>query len=664
MLLYQLGLLLILLPVCSFAPGFFFVRKLRWSPLEKLCGSIGLSLILLYLASWGIYCVGARGNRMPVHAAPFVVISLVCAAMGAACWRDIVRLGRVTSVRRALAGYGFLLLWTALLMAIIRNYSGAAWFGDWLEHFLRTLFFLQHFPAGTPIFPGYAVPARPPMMNVLAAFFLAQTTDRFELFQAVFTFFNLLLFLPCCLMMPALGRRKKRRTWLLVLLFATSPLVMQNTTYSWTKAAAAFYVVLALWFYLAGWRKRDRVRTTAAFVALAAGLLVHYSAGPYVAILTLHYLIRVFPRRPNKWRELAGITAICGLLLGTWLFWSLAVYGPGLTFTSNSTVTLSQQYAGGTGEKIAANLFDSVVPVVVREPSLLDRYDGQRTAGKLRDWFFVFYQVNLIFGMGLVGGPLVVWLAYRALRRKRKREPERKAGRPPARGKRPAVKVPPAVTGVSPERQFWLILIGAGVLLGIAVVGERDPQGAAHLTMLSLQALGLSMLAAVVPWRRRSLAILILAGCAVDFSCGVLLQARVESLENTAQSIVFPGMEFAGGSIETAAPGPDSLSHSAWNNWFVKHQIAAYYWWLRYLDQRYGGDPAFQAILPRYEKTVEKAQSDDAIIWQGWFERHGGEVEFLGDHAAGSSGMGTNLATALLLALFLGLAGGVFRRTS
>ena len=68
MLLYQLGLLLLLLPVCSFAPGFFFLRKLRWNPLEKLCGSIGLSLILLYLASWGIYCVGARGGAMPVHA--------------------------------------------------------------------------------------------------------------------------------------------------------------------------------------------------------------------------------------------------------------------------------------------------------------------------------------------------------------------------------------------------------------------------------------------------------------------------------------------------------------------------------------------------------------------------------------------------------------------
>ena len=79
-----MGLLALLLAVCSFAPGFFFVRKLPWNPLEKLCGSIALSLILVYLACWAIYCVGARGNGMPVHPQPYVVISLICAAMGAA----------------------------------------------------------------------------------------------------------------------------------------------------------------------------------------------------------------------------------------------------------------------------------------------------------------------------------------------------------------------------------------------------------------------------------------------------------------------------------------------------------------------------------------------------------------------------------------------------
>ena len=55
MLVFQLGLLLCLLLVCSFAPGFYCVRRLPWSPMEKLCGGIGLSLVLVYLAAWGIY---------------------------------------------------------------------------------------------------------------------------------------------------------------------------------------------------------------------------------------------------------------------------------------------------------------------------------------------------------------------------------------------------------------------------------------------------------------------------------------------------------------------------------------------------------------------------------------------------------------------------------
>ena len=58
MLIARVILLLILLPLCSFAPGFFFVRKFPWSPLEKLCGPVGWSLILLYPASFVFYWAG------------------------------------------------------------------------------------------------------------------------------------------------------------------------------------------------------------------------------------------------------------------------------------------------------------------------------------------------------------------------------------------------------------------------------------------------------------------------------------------------------------------------------------------------------------------------------------------------------------------------------
>ena len=196
-------------------------------------------------------------------------------------------------------------------------------------------------------------------------------------------------------------------------------------------------------------------------------------------------------------------------------------------------------------------------------------------------------------------------------------------------------------------------------MLGVAVVGERDFLGVGHLTLLSLQVVGLSLLVAVVPWRRGTLAILILAGCAVDFSCGVLLQAHVESLDNGAQASVFPAMEFAGGAIQTAQPGPDALSRSAWNNWFVKHKLAVYGRWLRDLERQYGSLPAFQQMMPGYRNTVRKAAADDARSWQGWFAHHGGEAEFLGDHVGNLSAT----LQVLLVALFLGLAGWVYWRT-
>jgi hypothetical protein len=604
------------------------------------------------------------------------VVSLICVALAAVCWKDIGRLVRAPSVRCALWGFGFLSIWTGLLVAMIRCYSGAGWAGDWLEHLQRTLFFLHHFPADTAFVPlNYALPARPPMWNVLASFFLAQTAERFELFQVVFAFLNLLLFLPCCLLMPALSKRAKGRTWLLVLLFATSPVVMENATYAWTKAGAAFYVLLALGLYLAGWRKQDRIRTTAAFVALAAGLLAHYSAGPYVVVLTLHYLVRVFPKRQRKWRELAGIAALCGLLLGTWLFWSLAVYGEQITFASNTTVTFSQEYEGSTAGKMAANLLDTIVPIVMRDPALLEKYDQPNAAGQLRDNAFIFYQVNAIFGMGLAGGPLVIWLLYRALRRRRvepaAQAPAPRAVRPAARGKRQIAKVPARITGAlgSPGapavREFWLILIVCSALLGIMVVGERDPQGVGHLTLLSLQAMGLTLLAAAIPWQHRPLAIplpaiLLLAGCAVDCSLGVLLQARMENLENTAQTTVFPEMEFADGAIQTAAPGPSALSRSAWRNWYGKHMFAINSKWLEQLGKRYGNDPSIQGILSQMADRVASVRSDDATMWQGWFGRHGGEAVFLGDHLPG---WGANAATAMLAMMVLGLAVRVTLRT-
>ena len=86
------------------------------------------------------------------------------------------------------------------------------------------------------------------------------------------------------------------------------------------------------------------------------------------------------------------------------------MYGPKATFQSNTSVSTTRQYQGNNLLKIGGNLVDSIVPYVLR--SGIANPDQPNAAGVLRDNAFGFYQVNLIFGMGLVGSPLVVWLLW------------------------------------------------------------------------------------------------------------------------------------------------------------------------------------------------------------------------------------------------------------
>jgi hypothetical protein len=630
MLAAQALLVLTLLAVCCFSPGFLFIRRFQWNPLEKLCGSIGLSLILLYLVTWFVYTAGGPGSYVHLSPIPFAVFSGMCVLITFGWRKDISALLRGPRIRHALLGYAFLLVWTFLLLAMIRVYSGADWTGDWLEHFQRALFFLWRLPTETSFLGIYTLPARPPLMNVVAAYFLAQTQDRYELFQVIFVALNLLVFLPCCLIMPAITGRRRVRILPLVVLFALSPMVMENITYTWTKALAAFFVVLGLTFYLSAWRKQDQARMVAAFVSLSAGVLVHYSAGPYVLFLTLHYMFWLFWRRPGKVQELVAIFSLCAILLSTWFVWSVQTYGRA-TFLSNTSVTSAQSYKGSNVLKAARNMFDSVVPVQLRDPSLTTRFQQGNSTATFRDDAFLLYQKNVLFGMGLVGGSIIFWLLIRRFRR----------------------------SGFTPESVFWIAFIGFCAFVGLAIVGERDELGVAHLTLFALEVLGLTLLASALT-RRRALMFLIIAGCILDFSFGVLLNAHIQSIEENSARPVFGGLEFSD-TLERASPATDALSNFAWMNWFGKHRVALCDEWLAQMPEHNKSNPKFESNWPGLQTKILKMRQEDDIGWGGWYSRHNGEIEYIGDHVVGR--VGEALPAAVLLILAVGLIATLIRQT-
>jgi hypothetical protein len=391
-------------------------------------------------------------------------------------------------------------------------------------------------------------------------------------------------------------------------------------------------VVLALALYLAGWRKRDSARTVAAFVALAAGLLVHYSAGPYVALLVLHYLFRFFRDRPWRWRELAVVTVACGLLLSTWFAWSAKVYGAKTTLGSNTSVTSSQQYQGSNLEKIALNLYDTVVPGAFRGQPQSWRQGNPD--GTTRDVAFVWYQLNLVFAMGTVGGPVVLWLLFSRL----------------VRGK------------ALPEKTFWRWMVPFCVVVGIAVVGERDLNGVPHLTLLGLEVLGLTLLAANFRRFPQFVQFLLIAACCIDFSFGVFLQARMESLENTPQHVIYPEPRYAAGRFFFAGDGPLALGDDAWRAWTLKHRTTLYPKWLKEIPAAHQGDPVFASVWPAAERFLQDNVSDDARNWNGWGSRNG-DVVYLGDWVAGPSGRGVDTAAWVFAILFMGAAGLLARQS-
>ncbi len=249
-------------------------------------------------------------------------------------------------------------------------------------------------------------------------------------------------------------------------------------------------------------------------------------------------------------------------------------------------------------------------------------FDQPNKWGELRDNAFVLYQTNLIFGMGLVGGPFVLWLLYRTFR---------------------------GLRGHLGERGFWLAFVPIVIFLGIAVVGEPDLMGLAHLTLIPLEALGITLLAAWFPWSRAAVAFL-LVGCAIDFSFGIFLNLRVQNMENTPQRTIFSGLTVDNNRVFTGAQGPDALGNAAWLNWFWKSRDDLHRQWIRQLD----GLPQTPSVR-RMADQMRVFIGHNAHDFGGWYGRHGGRITFVGDHFSGPSFAGLDVSSVIFLLLFAGM---------
>ena len=486
------AVLAVLAAVWSIGPGLWVVRRFDWDPLEKLCAATALSYLMLFLWFWG----GALTGFLPAAASVWTLAAL---GMTMAVRKDAAALWRDPRLRTGVSGWAALLLWSLLLQLVVRHYGGADWSGDWYEHYQRSVFFtLWPFDTGFLFLDRYLLPARPPLMNVVAAGTMSLVGTAFAGFQVVMTFLNSLIYLPLLALTRVFGGGDRRTPWILAMLLALSPMFCQNVTYTWTRLFAGFFVVLALVLYIEAWRGGDSAGMVAAFTFLAAGFLVHFSAGPYLVVLAGHYLAFLWRRRRGRGRELAAIVVTGVVILGSWFGWSLGAFGVRGTFGTNTTVTDSSNRSPGENVvKVLFNIERTIVPFVVHGGLPLDGREVS-SAVTVRSTAFLLYQNNLVFAFGSLAWIVVGILLIRGWREGRT-------------GERP------------PPRAFWAWGIVLVVVLGIAVVGGPVDQGLAHICLQPLVLMLLAFAAARLTGLRPALRTVILVGAVIDFVFGIVL---------------------------------------------------------------------------------------------------------------------------------------------
>ena len=576
LLLHALGLLA-LVSVSAIGPGLVIVRPLRWTPLETLVGAIAASLLVVFLCGFGCF-VGHAGSGV------YWAISGGFAALTLLQARRIGRLLSQRAVRSAVAGYTALAGWCFLLLCCVRHYGGH-WVYDWGEHYQRTQLFLGQLPLSFRFINMYALPARPPMMNVLAAFYCQQvgiapqgnvgpSGVSFEIFSLTFLLLNTFAFLPCCLFARrfapgSLSRRRANRggSTLLLLLMALNPSVVENATFTWTKFLSFAYAVLAIYLYLRGWRaatggranQRAAGYTVAAFVCLAVAMLVHFSAAPYVVAIGVHYLWRLLRGAPGATiRVTVAIIAASGSALAPWFGWSASVFGIRtslLAYFQTAATDVDVQRIS-TARRILGNLYRTFVPYSYHAPLPTIVFGPDKPIVYFSDYWFTLAQSNPIFVMGSVGGVVVVGMGINLLLL---RLWSRGASAPHGR----------LASGLVSrgEAGFWLWLIFVLLTLGEAASGFVEVFGSGRLCFPPLLLIGIALLAARLPTLPGLVRVAILLGVAADLSCGILLHFWL-------QDTIF-SLRLDHGTLLIDSPGYGPIAAA---NWWTKRALHVIYW--------------------------------------------------------------------------------------
>lgn len=455
----------ILLVLLTFFPGRMIADLLPLDDDEKFVSGFGISIFISYLAGFTTYVYKTPLINYAVLAGiAFSIILYFVTKKSLSIFRDMKFLGIV------FLAFFFIVC----IQTLLPFYSGGLWYFDWWEHYGRTLFFLDRQPPITYIGP-YLLTARPPLFNAAAAFYQFFFGRDFYVYQIVASLFNLLPVLPAFLLVRHFlhSERKSSHLFLLVVsMLVLIPSVIAESTYTWTKALTAYYVLQAVYFYLIALKSRKPLPFILTGIFLSAGYLTHYSAAPYALIIFTDFFLRMLFSKAKLLPAFIISVFVFVCLASTWLIWAYKTYGYYQTFFGNTTYEWQQ---GRTKEwlrdKNITNLYYTLIPALPTYHTQTTNLE--ETELKWYDNIFSIYSVNLWGTLTFSLTAFGFFLIFVKLKRLQSLITDKKI----------------SILKVISHPYFFLVLLsGSNILFGPAL-NPLPIGGIAHITLITVTVL-------------------------------------------------------------------------------------------------------------------------------------------------------------------------------
>jgi hypothetical protein len=366
-------------PLLTWAIGAAFLgRFTRLDRAERFAASFGLGFAAVALCAFLALVLHAPQPYFNLGAVGLLLaVALLCRLTKPKSPADIG-----PSVRPLAIGLALAYLHLVCIQALLPAYRGSNWYFDWWMHYDEACVFVGDKPVNTEWANSYTLASRTPLFNLTTAFVMGLAGHDFAIYQLASVLPSICFVLVLYLLLRELfGRRAGR---LALLLAPLNLWMLHNAWFTWPKMLAAYYLILALYFYLRSLRYRASDPSVAAGyfisfgVAALLGFMTHQVGLVYVLPLLLHAGLSAW--RNPIFRPRSSELIACGLMglvvAAPWYVWLASTLGRD-KITGSTPITLGDTSARFNPLAIAnwmgCNLGASVVPLGIGRGFLTEK---------------------------------------------------------------------------------------------------------------------------------------------------------------------------------------------------------------------------------------------------------------------------------------------------